>query len=69
MIPAYASYKYDPNDNYVWKHYTDFNTNEWTIFWNIDKVKLTWIMIDELIIPTHMESNGFITGIFPCHDF
>lgn len=67
-IGAYADYENDPEKEHLWRKYINDETLTRTIFRDLDRIKLTEYILDQMIKGKKMISTGYLAAEFNFHN-
>lgn len=68
-IGAYADYLDNPEKSWIWKKYSNKKGLGRSMFWDVDSIKLTRIMIDQIFHLRNAVWRKFINDMFPLHNY
>lgn len=68
-IGAYADYVDNPEKAWIWRKYSNKRGLGRTMFRDVDSIKLTRIMIDQIFHLWNASRRGFIAELFPLHNY
>ena len=68
-VGAYADYVDNPEKAWIWWKYSNKKGFGRSMFWDVDSIKLTRIMVDQIFHLWNATWRGFIIELFPLHNY